>query len=106
MKDFFGQQLEVGDWVVKGGGGNRDCEYGMILHLVTKVTDKSISTERLSISYNPKKVKLIKTNIRNGNKCVLVEPPPGIPELFERARTNTSPQLEINFCAKWVHGKL
>ena len=37
MKDFLGQDIAVGDFLVYPGGGNRTAEYGLLLLKVTAV---------------------------------------------------------------------
>ena len=108
MKDYLGQTLYPGDYVIKGGKGNKAAEYGMILHRITKITDDLIKTERMDVKYDLVKkrpqIKLKKVSIHSGTKCAFVRPADEIKFLFDKVRDQSYNQQEADLIAKWIHG--
>lgn len=108
MKDFLGNQIKIGDYIAAGGSGNGSCEYGMILYEVTGFTDNgSVNVLRLKRTYVSKtpKCKVIKTNLCNTNKCVIVQPHQKMIQLFERAKSQTLTDSDFYRIADWLHGQ-
>lgn len=99
-KDFLGQELQVGDYCSFPGGGNGTGSYGLLLHKVIKLTDKSVQTERLSVHYRPNKIiKRKKSNITKSHKLTKVIPPPNMVKAFE------NPEEHFDLVSKWLHGQ-
>ncbi len=109
VKDFLGNEISVGTWLVCGAGGNTACEYGMILLKVVQ-TKPTLRATRLTASYPDHKNAVAShrtVNITNTNKYVVVDPPDAAKELFERIVEDASaaPQKDHAKVGKWVHGK-
>ena len=106
MKDFLGNPITVGSFVVVGGKGNVRAEYGMILHRVYKVTGDKAGTERLEVKYPKQKpvVTLRKTTISNPNAAVVITPTPEAVDLFEKAEAGTLTDADSALIGHWVHG--
>lgn len=52
MKDYLGQKIQAGDFIVYPGSGNRKAEYGMILYKVSEIKGDKIKATRIEIHYN------------------------------------------------------
>jgi len=108
MKDFLGNSIKIGDYIAAGGSGNSSCEYGMILYEVTGFTDNgSVNVLRLKSSYSKgiPNCKIVKTNLINTNKCVIVHPFSEMIQLFERAKSKTLSLSDSLKIADWLHGQ-
>jgi len=101
-KDFLGRTLRVGDFCTFPGGGNRACEYGLLLHRVTALSEKGVRTERLRIDYpehkEPGVASYTKSTIKKSAKLTIVEPPKNMVRVFE------NPQDHCALVGKWLHG--
>jgi hypothetical protein len=105
MKDFLGRNLDEGDWVAYGGGGNSSGEYGMILARVIDAKDK-LKLLRLTCRYisGIPEIKTRKITVSNYNKYVMVSPPPKAIELFDKAEKGLLSGQEKGLISKWIHG--
>lgn len=108
LKDFMGTPYRVGDYVAAGGSGNGAAEYGMILYRVEAVEPK-LKLLRLTSHYpthssNKTEIKARKVTATNTNKYVVVQPPPHITDLFDRAVDEKLTQPEANLLGRWLHG--
>lgn len=111
MKDFLGQDLKIGDYIVLQGAGNRSAEYGLLLYQIIGFGDRTVQAERLSVSYiwyNPdgnrrKTAKVVvekkKGILKKRSKLVKVNPPQGMIKVFQ------NPQEYAELVGKWVHGQ-
>lgn len=101
MLDFLGRTIEVGDYMVYPGGGNRKAEYGLILLKVLGISEKGVSVERLDVSYTSAKSGTIhrqKSTIKQTTKVVKVTIPPRMVCIFEQ------PDGHFELVGKWIHG--
>lgn len=110
MKDFLGQKLEIGDYIVLQGAGNRSAEYGLLLYQIVGF-GKSVQAERLSVDYiwydknrvRLDKVEIVvkkkKASLKKRSKIVKVNPPQGMVKVFQ------NPQEHAELIGKWVHGQ-
>ena len=103
FKDFLGNPIMIGTWLVYPGAGNRKAEYGLLLSRVIDISDK-IKAERLDPEYHSNTIKVKKFTIRNINKYVVVTPPVDVQNLFNNAVNQTLSQSDIGMVGKWVHG--
>lgn len=101
-RDFLGRILKVGDFCTFPGGGNRACEYGLLLHRVVKISDKGVQTQRLRHDYpehkEPGVSRHTKSTIKKSAKLTIVDPPANMVRVFE------NPQTYPEIIGKWVHG--
>lgn len=108
VKDFIGQPLTVGGFVVSGGKGNTAAEYGMILHEVVTLAPK-VKLLRLTVSYPVGQGKTEATTrvvtVENMQKYVVVSPPQAVLDLFYAAKAGTASQAQQTLVGKWVHGQ-
>lgn len=98
MKDFLGQTLEQGDFLVYPGSGNGKAEYGLILYRVLSVKPDSIRAERLQVSYRPDVAVRKASTIKSGTKIVKIFPPPAMIKAFD------APEKNFEVVSEWVHG--
>jgi hypothetical protein len=111
-KDFLGQELHVGDWVVRGGRGNKAAEYGMVLARITHVDESSLRGARLEVRYDHSKghkahVRVRTLVITNPNTvCRIADPGDAAKALFEKAVDDPESlsEQEIDVAEKWLHG--
>jgi len=88
--DFLGVPYKIGDYVASGGAGNGRAEYGMILYRVVSLKPK-LKLVRLAMSYPTHSAEetVVRQSgwvtVQNTNKYVIVQPPPAVTALFERA---------------------
>lgn len=111
IRDFLHQPLAVGDMVVRMGGGNRSCEYGMLLHEITGFSKGKIVTRRLNVHYSwhdesgnrlkecKVEVKHTTTRISKPMTIVKVNPHPNQAKVF------FDPQSYADLVGEWLHGQ-
>lgn len=108
MKDFLGNEISPGQFVAKGAAGNRNAEYGMILHLVETVDNEGINTIRLSVDYprpsGPPDISSRRVRLVNPNTVVVVDPPARVKSLFTAARLGKISAEEQDLIGRWIHG--
>jgi hypothetical protein len=107
VRDFLGTPINPRCWVAVGGTGNRNAEYGMILHRVLGTEDGKIQTLRLRVDYHTGKavVEAKKVTITKGTKVVVVKPPEKVVALFDRIERSDATQKDFDLVGKWLHGQ-
>jgi len=100
MRDFIGNEIRGGDYIVYPGGGNAKCEYGLILMRVTDVVKGAVKAERLRVSYNGKhaEARMTKVTLKSPTKLVRVEPRRGVRNVFNHFDRHDE------LVGQWVHG--
>jgi hypothetical protein len=112
MRDFLGQQIEPGLWLAFPGN-SKDGEYGQVVLYVTKVSKNQIYVQRLAtkMSYDRKthqranKAYVDDKVVRNTRKCVVIDPPLLIKQLFA---TTVAGELDFDqqyMIAEWLTGQ-
>jgi hypothetical protein len=108
IRDFMGNELSVGDFVVAGGSGNSKAEYGMILYRVEDTSGK-LKLRRLTVSYPTANasntvVESRLITVENTNRYARIFPAEHVIDLFARAVNGTLTQNERTLVGKWIHG--
>lgn len=108
MIDSVGNVVAIGDFVSYGGGGNKDCEYGLITGIVIDiVNDKNkIKVKRLDAVYSSiLSTKIVqRTSYKDIGKFVRVFPSDVVKKYFEYAEHNTwFHESDVKQCANWIH---
>lgn len=107
MKDFLGQPITPGCWLVASGRGNRHAEYGMILYEVMSLTDaKKVKARRLTSHFSTKwEVQVSNLTIKEPTKYVVISPPEEAKTLFHNIVAGAASQKDKDRAAKWIHGQ-
>lgn len=104
VRDFLGQELHQGDFVVYPGGGNTKCEYGLLLLWILEVADESIKVVRLDPNHQKKMIEAKKSTIKAFTKVVKVQPPKRMIEVFHQAWEGDGTKY-YQLVSSWVHGR-
>jgi hypothetical protein len=101
-RDFLGQKILAGDFLVYPGGGNRKAEYGLILLKVLALNPNgSLKVERLDPYYGKKEILRKTSTIQTLTKVTKIQPHPIMVDIFENAEKKSG---LFDLVAKWVHG--
>lgn len=102
MLDALGQTLNIGDYILVPGQGNRTAEYGLIMHKIVDMDlgKESLRTKRLSVQYRPNKVEHAGATLTSLGKVVKILPPANMVTIFEGADMK-----HFNIISKWIHGR-
>jgi hypothetical protein len=99
MKDYLGQTLKAGDFIIYPGSGNRQAEYGLILYKILEVKKDALSVERLDANYSSKSIVRKKSTLKSSTKIVKAVPPQSMVDLFN------NPDSNFRVVANWIHGR-
>jgi len=104
FKDFFDNDVNDGDWLVKTGLGNKDGKYAMIMYYVVDAANQRI----LTLDYYSASIK--STKISSPKKYIKVDPPDYLKSWFLDTRDILShpsgyklSTRTINEISKFVH---
>jgi hypothetical protein len=108
VKDFLGQDIQVGSWVACQGNPDQQ-EHGLVLHKVLYVGGGIVEMIQVRAHhwYGGQIVVASSQSIcKNPNACVVVHPPEQITRRIEQALSgNRMSEQDIARCATWLYGK-
>lgn len=119
MRDFLGNQITVGSFLAKGGGGNGSGSYGMVLYrvLVINPTSQKLTVERITVRYNHTyssdnraiisteiACAMTKSVISNQNSVVMVPPTERIQVLWDAVLAKQVSKTDAETISNWIHG--
>lgn len=104
--DFMGNELHVGDYVARYGGGNSGISYGMVLHRVCGITPHKVKLESIAFvnSAGETRPTVRQSTISRLSAMAKVEVPRYMHDIWEAMKAGTAPEEVVRAWANWQHG--